>query len=357
MQGVHAAAVSAGAGITIPPESRALIDWPQVYLDMLAYKERKGFKNLLIRPEAPRMILENISYLLVADESVVMPRTFTERTLLQDAATRILHKYTDNFYRNRREKWESRNLVYKSLDKSDPNLTFNREVIKDSENGAYVVKVKKSDKELINAIEKLRKNVELLRKKETNELPRIFFDRHLYLPLLLEKKDNLHTEPPGLKKSEAQFVRDLKAFWMVEKEKSLAGKEVFLLRNLSRGSGVGFFEESGFYPDFILWVVDNHKNQRIIFIEPHGMVYAKSYIHDDKARLHEKLPQLAAEMAQRSKQKNVMLDSFIISDTAYDDLHERYDDGTWDRIKFAERHILFPVRKEGYDYLKIILCQ
>jgi hypothetical protein len=104
-------------------------------------------------------------------------------------------------------------------------------------------------------------------------------------------------------------------------------------------------------------VVDNHKNQRIIFIEPHGMVYAKSYIHDDKARLHEKLPQLAAEMAQRSKQKNVMLDSFIISDTAYDDLHERYDDGTWDRIKFAERHILFPVRKEGYDYLKIILCQ
>jgi hypothetical protein len=87
------------------------------------------------------------------------------------------------------------------------------------------------------------------------------------------------------------------------------------------------------------------------------MVYAKSYIHDDKARLHEKLPQLAAEMAQRSKQKNVMLDSFIISDTAYDDLHERYDDGTWDRIKFAERHILFPVRKEGYDYLKIILCQ
>ena len=355
MQGLHTAAVSAGAGTTIPPESRALIDWTQVYLDLLAYKERKGLKNLLVRPEAPRIILENISYVLVADESVVIPRTFAKRSLLQDAVTRILCKYTDNFYRNRRERWESRNLVYKPLDKSDPNLAFNHEVIKDSAEGTYVVKVKKSDKELINAIEKLRKDVELLRKKETNELPRIFFDRHLYLPLLLEKKDNLNTEPPGLKKSEAQFVRDLKAYWTAEKDKSLAGKEVFLLRNLSRGRGVGFFEESGFYPDFILWVVDNHKNQRIIFIEPHGMVYSKSYIHDDKARLHEKLPQLAEDMAQRSKQKNVKLDSFIISATAYDDLHARYDEGTWDRVKFAEKHILFPEQnKEGYDYLKIL---
>ena len=177
----------------------------------------------------------------------------------------------------------------------------------------------------------------------------------MYLPLLLEKNDNIHTVPPGLKKSEAKFVSDLKAHWIAEKKKSLAGKEVFLLRNLSRGSGVGFFEESGFYPDFILLVVDNHKNQRIIFIEPHGMVYAKSYIHDDKARLHEKLPKLAEEMAQRSKQKNVMLDSFIISATAYDDLHERYDDGTWDRTKFAAKHILFQEqKKEDYDYLKIL---
>jgi 4-hydroxyphenylpyruvate dioxygenase-like putative hemolysin len=49
-----------------------------------------------------------------------------------------------------------------------------------------------------------------------------------------------------------------------------------------------------------------------------------------------------------------MLDSFIISATPYDDLHKRYDDGTWDREKFAEKHILFQEQKKDYDYLHIL---
>ncbi len=80
--------------------------------------------------------------------------------MLQEAVTRILRKYADNFYRNRREKWESRNLVYKTLDKSDPNLAFNRELVQERPEGTYVVKVRKSDKELIAAIEKLREDVD-----------------------------------------------------------------------------------------------------------------------------------------------------------------------------------------------------
>ncbi len=353
--GIQTAEVRTGAGQTIPHESLALVDWERAYLDLLAYKERKGLKNFVIRAEALRKIIENVNYTLVADEAVVKPRSFTERALLQEAVTCILRKYADNFYRNRREKWESRNLVYKTLDKSDPNLAFNHEAVHERPEGTYVVKVLKSDKELIIAIEKLREDVDRLRKLETNELPRIYFDRHLYLPLLLEKSDKPHTVPPGLKESEAQFVRHLKVYWTAEKDKSLAGKEVFLLRNLSRGNGVGFFEESGFYPDFILWVVDGKKSQRIVFIEPHGMLHAKAYIHDEKARLHERLPELAKEMGQRSKKKNIILDSFIISATSYDDLYKRYDnDGTWDRTKFAEKHILFPEQKEDYDYLNIL---
>ncbi|MCG6533625.1 MAG: DEAD/DEAH box helicase family protein [Syntrophales bacterium LBB04] len=351
--GIQTAEVRAGAGQTIPPESLALVDWERAYLDLLAYKERKGLKNLVIHALAPFMIIKNVNYTLLADDAVIKPRLFAERALLQEAIIRILRKYADNFYRTRREKWESQNLVYKTLDKSDPNLTFNRDVVREHSEGTYVVKVRKSDKELIAAIEKLGENVDILRKQETNELPRIYFDRHLYLPLLFEKNDNVHTVPPGLKKSEVQFVRDLKAHWTTEKDKSLAGKEVFLLRNLSRGSGVGFFEESGFYPDFILWVV-NGKNQRIVFIEPHGMIHASAYIHDEKARLHERLPELAKQMGQRSKKKNISLDSFIISATPYDDLYKRYDDGAWDRVKFAEKHILFPEQKKDYDYLRIL---
>lgn len=72
---------------------------------------------------------------------------------------------------------------------------------------------------------------------------------------MLKGNDRLSSVPLGLKESEEQFVVDLKEYWEEEKDKSLKEKEVFLLRNLSRGKGVGFFEESGFYPDFILWVL------------------------------------------------------------------------------------------------------
>jgi hypothetical protein len=191
---------------------------------------------------------------------------------------------------------------------------------------------------------------------EEGKLSRIYFDRHIYIPLLLEQK-GLQVSPPGLASSEEQFVRDLRAFWEQEKCGLLAGKELFLLRNLSRGKGIGFFEGRGFYPDFILWVLEpSRKHQRIVFIEPHGMVYAKAYIHDEKARLHEYLRTLSQQLPPPSNGWTVELDSYLVSATPFDELRERYDDGTWDRAKFAQHHILFPERNGGYDYLRFILA-
>ncbi len=96
------------------------------------------------------------------------------------------------------------------------------------------------------------------------------------------------------------------------------------------------------------------KKQHIVFVEPHGMRHADAYIHDDKARLHEELPKLAKAIGARSKRKDITLDSYIISATPYEDLHKKYDNGTWDRAKFADAHILFLERSEEYDYLKRI---
>jgi len=348
--GLHTAQVRAGYERQIPDESLVLVDWERAYLDLLAYKARKGWSNLVIRPETLRQIIEQKSYTLIADEAVVNPRTFAGRTLLQETVTAILCKYTDTFYRRRREQWESETMVYRQLDESDPNLDLNHGRLREKP-AAYVVKVRRSDQELIDEIKKLRGQAEILYEQESEELPRINFDRHLYLPLLVEQTEKIESIPPALKLSEAQFVRDLKAYWGKEQDKFLAGKEVFLLRNLSRGHGVGFFEERGFYPDFILWVLgDGH--QRIIFVEPHGMVHAKAYIHDEKAHLHERLPALAQEIGQRSGRDDITLDSYIISVTPFDDLYQRYDDGTWDRERFAEKHILFPERNLGYDYMR-----
>jgi len=353
--GLQTAEVRAGNEQTIPAEGLALVDWEWAYLDLLAYKERKGLANLVIRPESPRLIIENVNYTLMADETVVRPRSFAERALLQEAVTSILRKYVDAFYRRKRERWDAQTLVYRPLDENDPNLTFNRGMVRERTEAAYVVKVRKSDQELIAAIEKLDKDVHRLRQQETDELPRIYFDRHLYQPLLLEQADKMQTVPPALKPSEERFVRDLKAYWEAEKDGALAGEEVFLLRNLSSGSGVSFFEERRFYPDFLLWVMDG-RCQRIIFIEPHGMMYADAYDHDEKAQLWERLPGLAQEISRRSGRRGITLDSYIISATPYDDLHKRYE-GTWDLRRFAEKHILFPKRNSEYDYMERIFTE
>ena len=175
---------------------------------------------------------------------------------------------------------------------------------------------------------------------------------HLYQPLLIERGDKVRSKPPGLKDSERQFVEDLRR---AGRNKSLADKEIYLLRNLSKGKGIGFFNTRGFYPDFILWI-KTADLQRIVFIEPHGMLYAEAYQHDDKAKLHKSLPELAEAMCRRTGIKDVTLDSFIVSATSFDDLRKRYDDGSWDRRKFADAHILFPDRTEDYDYAALILA-
>jgi len=351
--GLHEVQVRAGAERRIPPESLVLVDWEQVYLDLLDYKTRKGWRNLIIRPETPRELMQQIDYTLIADEAVVRPRSFAERELLQQAVSNILRKYLDTFYRRRRERWETQTMEYRPLDENDPNLAFNKDRVSEGK-AAYIVKVKRSDEDLVRAIQRLLQEAERLYQAEDRDLPRIHFDRHLYLPLLVQESDKLDTIPPPLNESETCFIRDLKDYWEEEKDKALAGKDVYVLRNLSRGKGVGFFENSGFYPDFILWVLDRQSNsQQITFVEPHGMLHAKAYIHDEKARLHERLPELAREIAKGSKM-NVELDAFIFSATPYDQLYPRYDDGTWDRDKFAEKHILFQERKEDYDYIKLL---
>ncbi|OPL18009.1 MAG: hypothetical protein AVO35_07565 [Candidatus Aegiribacteria sp. MLS_C] len=76
----------------------------------------------------------------------------------------------------------------------------------------------------------------------------------------------------ALNESEYQFVTDLKSWCdghkaILEKE----GMDLFLLRNLSRGKGVGFFEAGNFHPYFILWKLVGWK-QYVSFIEPHGLM-------------------------------------------------------------------------------------
>ena len=352
--GVVTSDAQSGDERVLPQESLILVDWEQAYLDLIEYKEQKGFNNLTVPLCALRRILEDRDrYTLVVEETVVQPRSFNDLRRLQEAATRILRMYIDAYYRVHRERWESKQMVYKALDERDPNLSFGSE---SEGKGQYIVSIRRSKRGLMEDIQKLIADHECLYQQETRELPRFHFDRHLYQPLLVDAgDDDLRTTPPALNDSEKRFVKDLKDYWKMEKDGKLSGREVFLLRNQSRGTGVGFFESTGFYPDFILWIKDGEK-QHIVFVEPHGMRHANAYRHDDKATLHNRLPKLAQKIGERSKRKDVTLDSYIVSATPFGDLCKIYDDGTWDRERFfGKAHILFQERNEQYDYIKRIV--
>ena len=313
---------------------------------MMEYKENKGWINFALTPAMAREILEKKEpvrlYSLIADDSVIEPNSYAAVTRLHEVVVSILRKYMDKFYRVKRERWESENLRYEKLEKKDANFQD------------YTVRISQGESELIEAVEELLREGERIYKEETSELPNIYFDRHLYQPLLIEKGEKVKSTPQGLKPSEHKFIKDLREYCRLQKDGHLADKEIYLLRNLSRGKGIGFFETSGFYPDFILWIKDS-QGQRIVFIEPHGMLNARSYEHDDKAQLHERLPEIAEKIGKRSECQDIKLDSFIVSATPHQELWDRYGDTSWDSDRFAQAHILFPDQGENYEYIAAIM--
>jgi hypothetical protein len=332
-----------GAERWLPPDQFVWLDWERLYLDMLEFKEERGFHNLLIRPEHPREILaakEPRLYGLVCDESLLKPTRAEHATRLHNVMAGVLKKYVESFYRKQQQRWDSSKMVYAALKKDDENFQD------------YVVKLPKSDKGLIQTVNEAISEWKKAMKRLSTDLPNIHFDRHLYQPLLISKGARTRAVPPALNESERHFVTDLIELCRTS-PLVLKGKELFLLRNLSRGKGIGFFEDNGFYPDFLLWVIEGAK-QRLVFVEPHGMNMEEFPATNRKVNLHTKLAAQLPDARKKSKNNNLLLDSFIISATPYDDLRKKHGP-EWDRKKYANAHILFFGEGDDRTYLETII--
>lgn len=342
---VQAAQYVSGDEKLLPKELLDWLDWGALYLDIVEYSEECGFVNLVIRPDDPRRILTATDpklYGLICDDTLLKPNNSGAMIQLQAVLAAVLRKYVEKFYRVRQQSWDSDQMVYAPLSKDDPNFQD------------YTVKIPRTEHDLLTAVKELIDEGKRIYKELVAELPNIHFDRHLYQPLLIQKGNKVKSAPPGLNESEQRFVKDLIEFCRT-KPPELKGKDLFLLRNLSRGKGIGFFEHNGFYPDFILWVKEG-KTQRLIFIEPHGMLNEDHPSINPKINLHKKLWVHSEGGLKRSKVKNVTLDSYVISATPYDELSTRICDesGPWSREKFGDSHILFFDEIENREYLKAV---
>ena len=343
--GIHEGGAKGGAAIVISERLLAMLDWERIHGELLSYRDTSGYRNLLIPADALRKIMaedEAPRYELVAPVELVQPKRFEDVRNLERVVTDILRGYVDKFYRLSQRRWDAKHLDWAQ--------------VKEAQFQGYSVRVPARETELIKSVRKLIKEREKRFKETWAVLSNLYFDRHVYQPLLLEPSNELKITPPGLNESEQLFVEDLKAFCAEEQEKSLKGKKLFLLRNLSKGKGVGFFEERGFFPDFILWVKDG-KDQRIIFVEPHGMVHEDHPQRNEKVGLHKRLQEDTAEALKRLK--HVSLDAYVVSKTPYSKLRNKWvhDDKTpWSREDCAADHVLFmETRTASYDYIKRLL--
>ncbi len=344
---IHDGEAAGGIAKTIDAEILALLDWQNIHSELLEHRETAGYGNLLIPANAGRAIMEACDpamYSLIAPLEVIRPDRFEGVKALEGVVTEVLKRYMDSYYRLAQRRWDAKYLEYRKLTAREKNFQD------------YTVRVPKSDPELVKRIEKLIKERVKRLRDSVRDLPNLYFDRHIYQPLLVESSDDISTSPPGLKDSEKCFVEDLRDYCAKEKDGRLKSMKVFLLRNLTKGKGIGFFESAGFYPDFILWVKSG-KKQQIIFVEPHGMLREALPQANDKVGLHRKLK--ADTSPALKKLSGVSVDAFVVSRTPYDILRKKWvhDDGSpWTREECAVEHVLFPDRGADYDYISAILA-
>ena len=340
-RGIQAERAEAAHQTHIPQPSLELVDWEYIYLQLLEYKKEKQFHNLIFDIDILKQILspnEGLSELSVMDESEVVPKTQEQLKRLEELVLTLLRKYIAKFYRIIQKRWNDEAVRLKKLEGNDSNFT-NWKV--------YIPRDEAS--ELEPQIKHLIESKEIYG-SGTTKLSKVYNDRHLYQPLLTVDgvETALRITPPALENSEKDFVNDLQKYVHRQHEELLAEKQIFLLRNQSRGKGIGFYENEGFYPDFILWILEGAK-QRIVFIEPHGMIHDAINEHNDKITLFKRLRDLSHK---RFRGEHVQMDAFMISRTTLTNLQRRYPDEN--RQTFAEEwHILFrdPV---NLDYLSPI---
>ncbi len=293
----------------------AMLDMDKLYFDLLSFKRDKRWSSLTLSREQIKPILSDIAwYTLYVPKETLAPGSLHGLHSWYDIALTLLKKYCEAFYVWRRKQWEADKLEYRPL-LGDRDIFPG--VSEATPDGSYVITVDRSRHDpLIKQLDKLRNeihagNVSEWKKQKPGGLELLWCERHLYQPLLAQHDKAVEVTPMPLNKGEQQFVEDLQK--AIEND-VFAGYETYLLRNQSRGEGVGFFLEGGFYPDFILWLIKDNK-QQIIFLDPKGMKHLTP--EDPKLRFYRSIKQIEADLhAQDAANRHIELHAFLISNTA-----------------------------------------
>ena len=349
IQAMKSGGVVGGDADAMPNETHltarhvAFLDLDRLTFELERFKAERGWHNLnLTRRGIEALLADQSWYRLQIPEKELAFASFEEDSfgkkvrLWQEIAFSLLKKYTERYYTFRKREWELPHLEYRDLEGDDPNFLGVKETPDD---GYYRIMIDKSRDDIVAKLEELKTAIGKgdLKPWEFQGMKAVWFGKHLYHPLLYLDSNIVEISPAPLNKGERQFVEDLKAFHDDNAE-YFKTRELYLLRNLSKGRGVGFFEAGNFHPDFILWLLVNGK-QHVIFVDPKGIRHLGAT--DPKIQFHETIKEIEIRLGDPA----VSLQSFIVSNTDSATMQSLWG---MDKSKMEKLHVLFQEDKDSY---------
>lgn len=327
----------------------AFLDLDALYFELQRFKAERAWHNFnLPRDVLPELLADQSWYELLIPESVLDFDSFEKIHLWQELAEAMLKKYCERYYSFRKKEWELPHLEYRDLDDSDPNFP---EINEDFPEGYHRILVKEAQAQdgIIEHLEQLRAqiNARELMDWQFDGLRAIPFGNHLYEPLLHLTSSIVEIRPVPLNQGESRFVKDLREYWCDPQREAFQDKRLYLLRNLSKGRGVGFFEAGNFHPDFILWLLSDDR-QYISFVDPKGIRNLSP--QDPKIQFYKTIKGIEERLGDH----RVTLNSFIVSNTPVEEM-----EGLWglSQEQMANRNILFQNRNGDSSYIKRLLTK
>ena len=305
----------------------AFLNYNEIYFALAQYKNEKAWYNLqLDRKQIKEMLADPSWYRLFIPPDLLDVTDFERVKMWQEIAISLLKKYAKRFYNFRKQEYEAPHLEYYEVTEADENFI-----------DEYKATIDRNEQVWIDKLTKLKEKLSDGSFKELwsfGNLKAFDFARHQYTPLIYFKNSEVvKLAPVPLNDGEYDFVEDLKAYF-VDNQGFFEDKELYLLRNQSKGKGVGFFEAGNFYPDFILWLISGRK-QYVCFVDPKGL----SQIHgfdDPKIRFHKTIKNIEVRLGDT----DVILESFIISN-AYQREIDWWNSGSIEEQQFSNHHIFF----------------
>lgn len=322
-------------------------DWDRIYLALQEHKLQRSWSNLRLERQRLISFCEGSSdwYTLFIPAAELKVTSFNDIRKQEDILIRLLTDYTDRFYKALKTGYEGQfyDIIHIDEDHGSMLKLYQFEFDNSDDGLQYHTK--------LDALKNLVASGKIGEASKWNapHMVAISFDRHLFYPLFSFENDGdkdlvpLKLKPLGLgAPSEVEFVRDLEAFYKSDNGKEAIGKRsLYLLRNADReGRGLGFALAGNFYPDFLLWLVDDESGKQwLTFVDPKGL--RNIDLSHPKLGLYKEVKTLEATLAGQAQpgEPPLVLNAFILSPTKFADLLNVGD--STKKAELEGRHVLF----------------